>query len=163
MKRIIMLLLALPSICFAESPQQILPKTLVIKPISWYADQAKAWQAEIKVNKSNPQAWFNYYAAATFAHQSEQSLNAIERSMAEAVPNTYEYFVVKGWNAGYDSEAFKSLQMAYQMNPEKTEVYGLLQSFSEYHLDKAGRIKFSEGLYKNGQISSSLLNYSYNV
>lgn len=43
MKRLILLLALVPSFAFAVVPERILPKTLVIKPVAWYAAQKQAW------------------------------------------------------------------------------------------------------------------------
>jgi hypothetical protein len=163
MKRLIILLLVLPSLCAAIAPERILPKTLVIRPTSWYADQAKAWEEEVNSHRPNADAWFNYYSAAVFAQDSRELLDGIVNAMHEAVPNSYEFLVVKGWHGGFKPEAYQAVQKAYAMKPENPEAYGLLQSFSEFNLDANSRALFSESLFKNDRISASLINYSYNV
>lgn len=163
MKRLIILLLVLPSLCSAVAPERILPKTLVIKPITWYVDQAKAWGQEAAIHLISADVWLNYYAASAYAQESSESLKKIVDAMEKAVPNSYEFFVVKGWHGGFKPEAYRAIQKAYEINPEKTEAYSFLQSFSEYNLDTKSRIKFSKSLFKNAQISPSLINYGYNV
>jgi formylglycine-generating enzyme required for sulfatase activity len=163
MKRLIILLLVLPSLCSAIAPERILPKTLVIRPTSWYVDQAKAWKQESSDHRSRADAWFNYYMASLFAQESRESLERIMNAMIEAIPNSYELLVVEGWHEGFKPEAYQAVQKAYAMKPEKPEAYGLLQSFSEFNLDVRSRAMFSESLFNNNQISSSLINYSYNV
>jgi hypothetical protein len=163
MKRLIILLLVLPSLCSAIAPERILPKTLVIRPTSWYQDQAKAWKEEANSHRSNADAWFNYYTASLFAQESRESLERIVNAMNEAIPNSYELLVAKGWQGGFKPEVCQLVQKAYAMKPEKPEAYGLLQLFSEFNLDVRSRAMFSESLFNNNQISSSLINYSYNV
>ncbi|MGC4023344.1 MAG: hypothetical protein QM734_16060 [Cyclobacteriaceae bacterium] len=74
MKRIILLFFLLPFIAWA-TPEKILPKTLVLKPVSWYHQKATEWAAEVKSNPSG-EAWFNYYAASVFAQEGHQSLDS---------------------------------------------------------------------------------------
>ena len=129
----------LPMLCWA-APEKILPKTLVIKPIDWYVQQAKAWSGEITRNRTNAESWLNYYAATYFSQDTPTQLDNIVQEMADAVPDTYELLLVKGWNDGYSSKALAYVQQAYAMNPEKPETYGLLQILSELNMDAASRI-----------------------
>lgn len=161
MKRITLLFLLLPLVTWA-APEKILPKTLVLKPVSWYQLKAKEWAGELKSNPSG-EAWLNYYAASLFAQDSRQELNQIVDAMAKQMGNSYEYFLVKGWNEGYIADAFTSVKKAYNLHPEKPEALGLMQLFSEMNFDAANRSMFSEQLIKQSQVSPSLLSYSYNV
>jgi len=161
MKRFIFLLALIPSLVMAVTPERILPKTLVIKPVTWYAAQKQAWANEVK--SDNAQAWFNYYAAAVFAQSSRDNLAQILKDMSSTIPNTYEYWLAKGWYDAFHKEAYDALLKAYNLNPEQPDGYGLMQLYSEFTLDEANRVKFSKGLYTKAQVSPALLNYSYNV
>lgn len=161
MKRIAFLFLLLPLAAWA-TPEKILPKTLVLKPVNWYQQKAKEWAGELKSNPSG-EAWLNYYAASLFAQESRQDLTRIVDAMAKEMGNSYEYFLVKGWNDGYIADAFASVKKAYSLHPEKPEALGLMQLFSEMNHDGANRLLFSEQLLKQSQVSPSLLSYSYNV
>jgi hypothetical protein len=79
MKRFFFLLALIPSLVLAVTPERILPKTLVIKPVTWYAAQKQAWASEAK--SGTAQAWFNYYAAAVFAQSSRDDLSQILNDM----------------------------------------------------------------------------------
>src|SRR5882672_4008079 len=134
MKRYLLLLLVLPSIGWSAPPEKILPKTLVLKPVAWYSQQAKAWNEETNRDHHNAQSWFNYYAASYFSMDTQAHLDQVAQSMSMAVPNSYESWLVKGWNRGYQLDALPFLEKAYAMNPEKPDAYGLLQLFSELKL-----------------------------
>ncbi len=162
MKHVILLLCLLP-IFGQAAPEKILPKTLVLKPTVWYSQQAKAWSDELKTDSHNAEAWFNYYAASFFGQESQENLGKIVQSMSTSVPNSYEFFLVKGWNEGYQPEGFSFVKKAFELNPEKPEAFGLMQLFSEMNFDSEKRISFSNQLMKRSQVSSSLLSYSYNV
>ncbi len=162
MKRYVLIFALLPLLGRA-APEKILPKTLVLKPIDWYTQQAKAWSEEVTRNRTNPESWLNYFAAAYFSQDTPVRLNNIVQEMTIAVPNSYELLLVKGWNGGYSQKSFSYVQQAYAMNPEKPEAYGLLQTFSELNLDAASRETFSKQLLSHSQLSPSLLSYSYNV
>ncbi len=160
--QLLLVLILAPALSFA-APEKILPKTLVLKPVEYYRQQAEAWRLETSRNKTNGAAWLNYYAAATYAQQSSPELQKIVVEMTAAVPNTYEWLLVKGWNDGYQHSARNFLVQAYVMDASRPDAYGLLQRSSEFTLDKEKRQTFSQLLSNTGQISSSLLNYSYNV
>jgi formylglycine-generating enzyme required for sulfatase activity len=162
MKRLVLLFILIPSLAFAVVPERILPKTLVIKPVAWYAAQKQAWAVEVK-RQNAPQAWFNYYASATFAQSSREELAGLLTGMASAIPNTYEYWVAKGWHDAFTTEAYEALKRAYALNPDQTEGLGLMQLYAEFTSDESSRKEFSKNLYTKKQISTALLNYSYNV
>ena len=90
MKRLFVLFLLLPLASWAEAPEKILPKTLVLKSVSWYESQATAWREEISRNQRNAEAWLNYYAASYFGQQPQDQLNRLVQSMEESVPGTFE-------------------------------------------------------------------------
>ncbi|MCW5912262.1 MAG: SUMF1/EgtB/PvdO family nonheme iron enzyme [Cyclobacteriaceae bacterium] len=162
MKRLFLFLAFIPSFVFAVSPERILPKTLVIKPVAWYASQKQAWAAEVKQN-NNPQAWFNYYASSVFAQSSREELSGVITGMTTAIPGTYEYWLAKGWYDAFHADAYQALKKAYTLKPEQPEAYGLMQLYAEFTLDEASRVQFSKNLYAKAQVSPALLNYSYNV
>lgn len=162
MKRLFLFLALIPSLSFAVVPERILPKTLVIKPVSWYASQKQAWAVEVKQN-SNPQAWFNYYASSVFAQASRDELSTVITGMTKAVPDSYEYWVAKGWYNGFNPEAYTALKKAYALKPDQPEALGLMQLYAEFVLDATSREQFSKSLHAKAQVSPALLNYSYNV
>lgn len=160
--RLILLIILAPATGFAV-PEKILPKTLVLKPVEYYRQQAENWRMETLRNKTSGVAWLNYYAAAAYAQQSGTELQQIVTEMTSAVPNSYEWLVVKGWNDGYQPSALNFLEQAYARDASRPDAYGLLQRTSEFTLDMEKRQLFSRLLSSNAQVSSSLLNYSYNV
>jgi hypothetical protein len=98
MKRLLILLLALPLVGMSLPAERILPKTLEIKTVAWYSDQAKAWKMETGNSTTNAVAWLNYYTASVFAQEPAQKLTEIIRQMEIAVPDSFELLVVKGWS-----------------------------------------------------------------
>ncbi len=162
MKRIFLFLTLIPTFAFAVVPERILPKTLVIKPVAWYASQKQAWAIEAKQNNT-PHAWYNYYASSVFAQSSRDELSKVIAGMTKAVPDSYEYWVAKGWHDAFNMDAYNALRKAYALKPEQPEAIGLMQLYAEFVLDEASRIQFSKNLRVTEQISPALLNYSYNV
>jgi formylglycine-generating enzyme required for sulfatase activity len=147
----------------AEGPETILPRTKILKPVTWYAEQAKHWQERTSILQNDPTAWLNYYTAARFGQQTQKELYQIVAEMKKNVFGTYEYFLADAWNSGFNEEAYVQLQKAYHLNPQQPGAYGLLTLFSEYNLNADKRFEFSTKLMNSGLVSQSLLNYSYNV
>ncbi len=145
------------------APEKILPKTLVLRSVDYYRQQASDWREETLKTRNKAESWLNYYAAAAFGQQSSEQLNKIVAEMSAAVPDSYEWLVVKGWNEGYTSSAQSYLEKAYALRPDKPESHGLLQFTSELDLNANKRQIYSKLLFNHEQISPSLLNYSYNV
>lgn len=162
MKRFLILLALIPSMAGAVVPERILPKTLVIKPVAWYASQRQAWSVEARQG-NNPQAWLNYYASSVFAQSTRHELADVITEMTVAIPGTYEFWLAKGWHEAFNQDAFEALKKAYSLKPEQPDSYGWMQLYSEFTGDKDSRTKFSQALYDRGQVSPTLLNYSYNV
>jgi hypothetical protein len=73
MKRIL-LVFALVPLRGLAAPEKILPKTLELKSIDWYSQQAKAWSEETNCNRSQAARWFNYYAASYFSRETTAQL-----------------------------------------------------------------------------------------
>jgi len=116
------------------------------------------WKTRPSPNRDNrnAQSWLNYYAASYFSMDAQVHLDQVVQSMSMAVPNSYESWLVKGWNRGYQLDALPFLEKAYAMNPEKPDAYGLLQLFSELKLDASSRESFSRELLLHAQLSPSL-------
>lgn len=163
MSRLIFVFLLVSSWNAMASPEKILPKTLVIKSLNYYTTQANAWTEEVSRDSHKADAWFNLYAASNYAQATPARLRQIVDDMSKAVPDTYEWLVVKGWNEGLQRSARPYLDQAFIRNPENPEVYSLLQFTSELDLKTEQRQEFSRRLFNSDRISSSLLNYSYNV
>src|SRR6267154_1443129 len=77
MKRYLLLVFVLPLISWSAPPEKILPKTLVLKPVAWYSQQAKAWHEETNRDNRNAQNWFNYYAASYFSMDTQVHLDQV--------------------------------------------------------------------------------------
>jgi formylglycine-generating enzyme required for sulfatase activity/disulfide oxidoreductase YuzD len=147
----------------AGSPEIILPKTKIIHPMNWYAEQSSNWREETARNRNNPQAWVNYFVASRYAQQPAGQLNQIVHEMEEAVPGTFELLLVQGWNEGFSSKSYELLNRAFALKPEDASSYSSLLLLNELFLNRQDRKTFGNRLFESGLVSGSLLNYSYNV
>lgn len=105
------------------TPEKIYPKTKILKPIDWYAGQMAEWGAFVQSHSTDADAWLNYYAAGRFAQQANQRLDLIVNEMEAAIPNTFEYYLIHGWHAGFNPEATHYLNKAYELNPDHSGSY----------------------------------------
>lgn len=108
-------------------------------------------------------AWLNFYAATRFAQRNAEQLDQIVEKMTTAIPNTFEYYLIRGWHAGFGFDATNNLNKAYEMKPEHSGSYGLLMLASEFQGNEKNRKFYAKKMHEAGILSTSLLSYSYNV
>lgn len=148
---------------FAAEPEHILPKTKIIKSVDWYAEQTRLWRNRIQLETADAFAWLNYYVAARYAQSNKPELRQLLVNMASAIPNSFELNLCKGMQLNYSEEAFQYFKKAYELNPEHSATYAPLLLCYELQQDNQHRKEYGEKLLASDLISTSLLNYSYNV
>jgi Sulfatase-modifying factor enzyme 1 len=163
MKKILFVPLLIIGFAVHATPEKIYPKTKILKPVVWYAEQMTEWGNVIQSHTTNADAWLNFYAASRFAQQDERQLNVIVERMKNSIPNTFESYLIQGWHAGYERDAISYLNKAYELKPDHSGSYGLLMLASEFQGNKEDRILYAKKMQEAGILSTSLLNYSYNV
>ena len=156
-------ILLFPMAVIASGPEPVFPKTRIIKPVSWYAEQAVLWEEQVLKNKTDTYAWMNYYAATRYGQGGQDKLGQLVESMRSVVPDSYEFHLLNGLQQGYTPEASSSLMKALALRPDHPATYAPLLLLGEYYGNDTQRKEFSRKLFASDQISASLLNYSYNV
>jgi Sulfatase-modifying factor enzyme 1 len=159
---LIILILATKAVAAGE-PETILPKTKVIRATSWYAEQQSLWAERLKANRTDLGAWINYYAASRYAVSDNNQLEKIVADLALVNPGSFHYNFIKGLQLGYNVEGFKWIAKAHAMQPENPSTYMAMMMRAEAAGNRAERWTFAQKVYDTHQISTSLLNYSYNV
>jgi formylglycine-generating enzyme required for sulfatase activity len=145
------------------SPEEIQPKTKVIRAASWYADQARNWALQARQNPADATAWLNYYLASRYSQVSAETLSEIATGAASALANTVEGKIITALNEGFTTRALQTLLDVNSARPDMAVIYGPLVLSHEWNLDAPGRKIFSKKLFASGAIAQSLLSYSYNV
>lgn len=163
MKKILFIPLILIGLTLQATPEKIYPKTKILRPISWYSDQILEWGSYVQSHSTEADAWLNFYAATRFAQRNAEQLDQIVEQMTTAIPNTFEYYLIRGWHAGFGLDATNNLNKAYEMKPEHSGSYGLLMLASEFQGNEEGRKFYAKKMHEAGILSASLLSYSYNV
>lgn len=163
MKKILFIPLLLVGFAVYAIPEKIYPKTKILKSVGWYTEQVSEWGTFLQNHSSDADAWLNFYAASRFAQQDDSHLNLIVERMKRSIPNTFEYFLIQGWHGGFDDDAIRYLTKAYELKPEHSGSYGLLMQASEFEGNHENRLRYAKKMHEAGILSTSLLNYSYNV
>ncbi|MGB7062981.1 MAG: hypothetical protein WBF13_11600 [Candidatus Zixiibacteriota bacterium] len=168
------LLLCLDYACIGQSegakPEKVYRIVYVQKPNEWYVEQAELWKKEIEKNPKNPEAWYNYYNANRYARYVETidtedkktRLKKIIEDMGEAIPGTYEYYLLKFWNS-YSLTDVSVLEQAYKLAPERVDTYYGFISHYDFTGQERKMKEFCEKLYASKDIAPGLINYNYNV
>lgn len=170
----VFLLLCLDYACIGQSegakPEKVYRIVYMQKPNEWYVEQAELWKKEIEKNPKNPEAWYNYYNANRYARYVETidtqdkktRLKKIIEDMGEAIPGTYEYYLLKFWNS-YSLTDVSVLEQAYKLAPERVDTYYGFITHYEFTGQEKKLKEFCEKLYQSKDIAPGLINYNYNV
>ena len=184
MKKIVLLFIlfvVFTGIISAQKPEKIYSIAKVYKPHSYFVQQAELWWKEIEKNKTDENAWNNYYRANRYCmltyDSSDGSQSAewvkenpilkdpdeIFKLIEKNIPNTFTYYRYKKMGYPSDTEMFHALSKAYQINPGNPEIYDSFVTYYEMKGDTEKRKEFNEKIYYANQISAGFLAYGYNV
>jgi len=168
---ILMLIVFTCSHCQSQQPKPEKVQRIVyeMKPDEWYDEQAKLWKKELEKNPNNPDAWVNYYNANRYAHfvdigtaEKKVKLNKIIEDMEQAIPGTYECYVLKHRNE-HNLWDISLIEKAYALDPNRHDIYDEFVS----HYEATGNEKKMKEVYTkwyySKDINPNLLNYNYNV
>jgi len=170
----VFLLLCLDYTCVSQTesakPEKVYRIVYEIRPNEWYVEQAKLWKKEIEKNPKNPEAWYNYYNAVRYARYVETMdrkdkqarLKKIIEDMGEAIPGTYEYYLLKFWNK-YSLKDLSLIEKAYELDPNRPDTYYPFISHGEFNGQYDVMKEFCKKLYESKDIAPGLVNYNYNV
>ena len=167
-------LLILSLSCNSGQSQQMKPEKVYrivyeAQSNEWYQKQSALWKAEIDKNPKNADAWYSYYNANRYAKfedidtkDRKDILAKIIEDMGEAIPETYEYYLLKYWN-GWDMKDLSLVEKAYAINPKGPDTYYPFISKAKIEGDEKLLNEFCEKLYKSKDVAPWLINYNYNV
>jgi hypothetical protein len=172
------------SLILAQKPERIYSVAKVDKPHEYYVQQAELWWKVVEKDKSNEDAWLNYYKANRYSFLTYggeiswdidkkdgwkkesiylMDLDEILKLIEENIPNTYTDLQLRKIGNPGDDNMFQYLERAYNMRPDDAELYDAIVTYYEMKGDLAKRKEFNMKLFKSNEISSGFLNYSYNL
>ena len=83
--------------------------------------------------------------------------------MSKYVPESYEYYYIKYWNGNNDPSLFPFLMKAYELHPEKVELYDDFISYYEMTFNGDKKREFCQKWYNSNDIPKSIYDYNFNV
>ena len=167
----------------ADKPEKIVTFVKTEHSTDWYAKQAKLWEAEVKKDPNNDDAWINWYRATRYKIMFEANdanskndnnhdyidgdyspLKDIAVRLAKERPDSYARYTIDYFCdmfvSGFECE--DNMLKAIEMRPDNEEMY---TDYVVYLLRKGETNLMAEILkkwYNTGEYSYSLLNYAYN-
>ncbi|MEL6591398.1 MAG: hypothetical protein AAFQ68_15015 [Bacteroidota bacterium] len=155
----------------AQSPQKVVRITRELHEVSWYQEQAKAWQKELAARPINAAGWHSYYEAnralRNLTGEPMEDLAQIVSKMKQHVPESFEYSFLVFRNGGIMPEGqpdnFAFLEKAHQIDPSRTEVLEDFVTHYELAGDFVKRKNFNIKRFHANDIPYEILSYNYNV
>lgn len=171
MKNITILILSLflVNTAFAGTnpkPEKIYRITEIQKSGDYYIQQYELWKVEVEKDKTNEDAWYNYFIAARYANlfgEKKHDLEKIASEIEANVPNTYTSNIITYWQKKWEENAFKYLEAAYKIAPDRYETYHSFLSHYEMQGNSAKAQEFAQKWYESGMLSNIVLSWSYNL
>ncbi len=160
----------------AEKPEKVYSIVKQVKPFVWYETQAILWKEILDREPGNADAWLNFYTANRMArlvgfkewNGSKKAyfmeLDSIVEKMKRAIPGTFEYYYILGYNNGnWDEDDVGAIKKAYEIDPSRPETYDDLIGFHEVAGDKTQMEAMCRKMFESNEISEGVYNWNYNV
>jgi hypothetical protein len=182
MKKVILILTFISAISIhAQRPEPVHSFVRERHEISWYEIQQKLWKEETNKNKSNGEAWYNYFRATrALAHlcsaKETDPLKAQEivkkysdqcTQLAEEFykinPNSFEANLIMGLNGELSNKDVHYIKRAYEINPTDVRTFDDLMIHNQIIQNKDEFEKFAVKMFEYNEIPSSILNWAYNI
>ncbi|MEO0779084.1 MAG: hypothetical protein AAFW73_25075 [Bacteroidota bacterium] len=160
------LLLPLGGLWSQEPIQRI---TRMVKAPEYYVEQVALWEKETRSNPQEPNNWYNYFIAAHYAQQRQQSaaprydLAEIVAEMQRAIPNTFEAYYFQYWIDSWSEAGCDWLDRAYRTDPDRYQSYLGLITCGELNRDAATIQEFARHWYHSEDYSPGLASWNYNM
>jgi hypothetical protein len=156
----------------AQQPEQIYPFSRGEKSITYYKEQSNLWKRETDKDRTNVNAWYNYYYAnrnLVFCDTTRTSvvkqavIKQVLNDMAAAIPESYEYNICRWMSGNWDMKLLPYLDKASRLGPDRKEHLDYSIVMAEMKDDMEARDKWSRRKYDAGMFSNGIIYYNYNV
>ncbi|ASS49655.1 MAG: hypothetical protein A3D31_01885 [Candidatus Fluviicola riflensis] len=157
----------------AQKPETVYGIAKERREESWYLTQLEGWKKLLDVDKTNGEAWYNYYKASRALRnisESDETRKKYNELCAQivndayaAIPNSFEANHLKWAEGGNNESLFSYLKKAHEIDPTDMRAYEDLATYYETQHNKAEYHKFAELMYKHNTMHASIVNWGYNL
>ena len=152
----------------SPKPEKIVSITQVLHKVEYYEEQIQLWDQKLQENRHNSYAWMNYYLACRVVNlltpsQNPHNLYDIYQQLETNAPDTYEYHYLTYLNGKGNTDLFPHLEIAFAMDPTRTEVLSHFVSYYSIKGDEAQMARYNKLWLESGEVSAGILNWNYNA
>ena len=165
--------MALTLTSLAQKPETVYGIAKERREESWYLTQLNGWKKLLDADKSNAEAWYNYYKASRALRNisesdvdrkkySELCKQIVEDAYA-AIPNTFEANHLKWAEGGNTESLFSYLKKAHEIDPNDSRAFEDLATYYETQNNKVEYQKACVLMYQANTMHASMVNWGYNM
>jgi hypothetical protein len=161
---------------FAQRPSKVVSIIKEEHTFDYYKTMAQQWKKMVDNDPADADAWFNYYYANRYARMFRQDYEKchepyfqdskeIVENASRSITGTYEYYFLRASVLDDPQEMVrdKSVLKAYQLGPDRPEIFSLMVNYYELIRDSEGKREICNRWFNSNDMSPALLNYNYNV
>ncbi len=159
---------------FGQKPEKVYSIAKERRAISWYEEQVTLWEKEVKKNKKNAEAWYNYYSAARalwnlnpWDSEAGQKYHKLSQKIADdayaTIPKTFEANHLVWWQSGNDHSKVSYLLKAHEIDPLDSRPYDDLMTYYLLKRDIEKYEAFCNKYFKANEMPASIYNWAYNI
>ncbi len=163
MKRLILLTtLAFGFFSYAAKPELIPSKLSELKTKSWYLEKFRSWKTYLESNPSDESGWLQLFRAAEYGGVSDIELEPLVQKIATDFPESATSKYLQARMTGWNQAGTALLTKAFQASEDPNAFIEERLILEEYRISE-DRKNIASDVFESGMISSSTLNYGYNV
>lgn len=155
---------------YAQKPEIVYSFAKEWKGEEWYVEQQKAWKKEIDKNKSNQEAWMNYYyatrALSSLTAEGEkyrEQRQKIVTDVNKILPKTFAAYFLAYLDKGVGQGGEEELLKAAAIDDNYPRIVESLMIHYELENNPAMHKKYAQKMYQINDLSSAMLNWGYNL
>lgn len=157
----------------AQKPETVYGIAKERREESWYLTQLNGWKKLLDSDKTNAEAWYNYYkasralrAVSATDEQRKKYSELCTQIVADAyatIPNSFEANHLKWLEGGNDETLFSFLKKAHEIDPTDSRAFTDLATYYEIQHNKTEYKKACVLMYQYNTMHASMVNWGYNL
>ncbi|MDH4472948.1 MAG: hypothetical protein QE487_10085 [Fluviicola sp.] len=170
---IMLFCLSLALTSLAQKPETVYGIAKERREESWYLTQLNGWKKILDSDKTNAEAWYNYYKASRALRNISETdetrkkysdlCTQIVTDAYATIPNTFEANLLKWAEGGNDETMFSYLKKAHEISPDDPRAYEDLATYYEIQHNKSEYSKACVLMYQHNLMHASMVNWGYNL